>query len=132
MTELAVIVTARNEADRLAPTLRALAEAFPGAVLWVADDASVDGTASVAAQAGARVVSAAERLGKGGAASLAASAPLREGDPIVLFADADLGESAGELRQLVEAVRNRESDIVPAMRGTGDSQPADLAIAAFS
>src|SRR3954447_15678279 len=132
MTELAVIVTARNEAERLASTLRALAEAFPGAVLWVADDASVDGTASVAAQAGARVVSAAERLGKGGAASLAASALLREGDPVVLLADADLGESAGELRQLVEAVRNRESDVVPAMRGKCDSQPADLAIATFS
>src|SRR5207249_10231021 len=38
--DLAVIVTARNEADRLGATLRALREAFPGAGLWVADDAS--------------------------------------------------------------------------------------------
>ena len=45
--DLAVIVTARNEADRLGATLRALRAAFPDAVLWVADDASEDGDSRV-------------------------------------------------------------------------------------
>src|SRR4051812_19789349 len=102
--DLAVIVTARNEADRLGTTLRALREAFPDAELWVADDASEDATADVAAKEGARVVQAPKRLGKGGAATLAAEALLREGDPTVVLADADLGESARELRKLVDAV----------------------------
>src|SRR3954452_6663735 len=98
--DLAVIVTARNEANRLGATLRAL----PEAEVWVADDASEDATAAVAAQAGARVVTAPKRLGKGGAATLAAEALLREGDPSVLLADADLGGSAAHLHALVDAV----------------------------
>src|SRR5215208_4486207 len=102
--DLAVIVTARNEAERLGATLRALRATFPHAELWVADDASDDATAAVAAQAGARVVSAPKRLGKGGAATLAAQAVLGEGDPAVLLADADLGESASALRELVDAL----------------------------
>ncbi len=42
---LAVIVAARNEADRMAETVAALRGAFPAAAIWVADDASTDGTA---------------------------------------------------------------------------------------
>jgi glycosyltransferase involved in cell wall biosynthesis len=117
--DLALIVTARNEAERLGATLRALREAFPEADLWVADDASEDTTAALAAHAGARVVTAPKRLGKGGAATLAAEALVREGDPIVLLADADLGESAAKLRPLVAAV-------------SGAPGSADLAIAAFA
>jgi glycosyltransferase involved in cell wall biosynthesis len=109
--DLAVIVTARNEADRIGATLRAL----PEADVWVADDSSEDATAAVAAQAGARVVTAPKRLGKGGAATLAAAALLREGDPTVLLADADLGESARELQRLLNALDG-----------------ADLAIATFA
>src|SRR3954452_11099354 len=114
--DLAVIVTARNEADRLGATLRALRETFPEADLWVADDASEAAPAALAAGAGARVVTAPGRLGKGGAATLAAEAVLRERDPYVLFADADLGASAHELIRLVDAV----------------SADADLAIATFA
>jgi glycosyltransferase involved in cell wall biosynthesis len=119
--DLAVIVTARNEADRLGATLRAL----PEAEVWVADDASEDATAAVAAQAGARVVTAPKRLGKGGAATLAAEALLREGDPTVLLADADLGESAAQLHALVDAVSNGTT-------GPDAEIAADLAIATFA
>src|SRR3954469_105228 len=119
--DLAVIVTARNEASRLGATLRVLRSTFPDAQLWVADDGSEDATAAVARGEGARVVEAATRLGKGGAATLAAEAVLREGDPAVLLADADLGESARELRKLVEAVA-----------GAADGGDADLAIATFA
>jgi glycosyltransferase involved in cell wall biosynthesis len=114
--DLAVIVTARNEADRLGATLRALRATFPDAELWVADDGSEDATTHVALQEGARVVRAPEQLGKGGAATLAAEAILREGDPAVLLADADLGDSAAKLNSLVAAV----------------SGEADLAIATFA
>jgi glycosyltransferase involved in cell wall biosynthesis len=133
--DLAVIVTARNEADRLGATLRALRETFPEADLWLADDASEDGTPALADQAGARVVTAPGRLGKGGAATLAAKALLQEGDPIVLLADADLGASAADLRSLVDAVSD---PLAPADAPAGDAPashargPADLAIAAFA
>jgi len=80
-----VIVAAYNEADRIAATLAALADAFPGAPVWVADDGSSDGTAALAEAAGARVVRS-ERgaprrnggVGKGGAITLAVRAALRD------------------------------------------------------
>src|SRR5689334_18711613 len=124
--DLAVIVTARNEAERLGATLRAL----PEAEVWVADDASSDSTAAIAAQAGARVVTAPRRLGKGGAATLAAAALLRERDPYVLLADADLGESARALQVLVDAVSVPPRPAVPATRE--EVAEADLAIATFA
>jgi glycosyltransferase involved in cell wall biosynthesis len=117
--DIAVIVTARDEAERVGVTLSALREAFPAAALWVADDGSVDATASLAAEAGARVVSAPERLGKGGAAQLAASALLREGDPNVVLADADLGESAGQLVHLTAALADADLAIATFARRVG-------------
>ena len=49
-----VIVAAHNEADRIEATLEALAGAFPGAQIVVADDASSDGTGELALSRGAR------------------------------------------------------------------------------
>jgi hypothetical protein len=73
----------------------------------------------VAAQAGARVVSAPQRLGKGGAATLAAEALLREGDPAVLLADADLGGSAAQLQSLVDALDDADLAIATFARRVG-------------
>ena len=129
---MAVLVAAYNEGERIGATLHALRSAFPGAVVWVADDGSVDATASVAAQAGARVVSSPERLGKGGALTLAAEALLREGDPLVLLADADLGASAARLAPLVDAVSGKQSGPDPQIGGLDRIASADLAIATFA
>jgi len=103
---LAVLVTARNEGERIGATLRALRAGFPEARLLVADDASADRTADEARRAGAEVVRVAPRRGKGGAAEIGLRA-LLDADPppaIVLLCDADLGASAGRLAPLVDAV----------------------------
>jgi len=116
---LAVLVAARNEADRIGATVGALRGAFPGARIWVADDASEDGTAEAALAAGAEVVSRGRPHGKGANVSAAAEAALSVSEPprLVLLCDGDLGASAARLAPLVEAVRRGE---------------CDLAIAAFS
>jgi len=116
---LAVIVAARNEADRIGETLTALRGVLPGAALWVADDASTDGTAEVAMAAGAQVVSRGRPHGKGANMTAAAEAALSVGEPpaLVLLCDGDLGESAVLLAPLVEAV---------------EAEECDLAVAAFS
>ncbi|HSP71348.1 MAG TPA: glycosyltransferase, partial [Gaiellaceae bacterium] len=103
---LTILVAARDEADRIAATVRALRDAFPEAEVLVADDGSRDGTADAAEGAGATVLRL-RRRGKGQALSEAerAAPPGR-----LLLADADL---AGDLRPLADA-------------------DADLAIAAFS
>jgi glycosyltransferase involved in cell wall biosynthesis len=113
---LVVIVAARNEADRIGATLAALRSAFPGAALWVADDASTDGTAELAMQAGAQVVSRGRPHGKGANVTAASEAALGS-DPaprLVLLCDGDLGASAGRLAPLVEAVAAAECDLAVA------------------
>ena len=118
MTKVLAIVAARNEADRIGATLDALAAAFDEVELWVADDASEDGTAHVALAHGARVTSRGRPHGKGANVTAAAEAALDGAAPDapVLVCDGDLGASAGALRDLVDAV---------------ESGRCDLAIAAF-
>jgi glycosyltransferase involved in cell wall biosynthesis len=113
---LAVIVAARNEADRVGETVRALREAFPGARVWVADDASTDGTAEAAMLAGAEVVRRGRPHGKGGNVTAAAEAALSVQPPprIVLLCDGDLGASAARLAPLVVGVQRGECDLAVA------------------
>ena len=73
-----VVVTARNEGERIGATLAALASALPDAPLFLADDGSTDATAEIARDAGACLVRSARAIGKGGAATLAAREALRE------------------------------------------------------
>lgn len=113
---LAVIVAARNEADRIGGTLGALRAVLPQAALWVADDASTDGTAEAALAAGAQVVSRGRPHGKGANVSAAAEAVL-SADPVpglVLLCDGDLDASAAALVPLVDAVERGECDLAVA------------------
>jgi glycosyltransferase involved in cell wall biosynthesis len=111
-----VIVAARNEGDRIAATVTALRGAFPAAAIWVADDASGDGTAEVAMSAGAKVVSRGRPHGKGANVSAAAEASLSDGEPpdLFLLCDGDLASSAGQLGPLVKAVEDGECDLAVA------------------
>ena len=110
-----MIVAAHNEADRIGATLDALAGAFPGPQVVVADDASSDGTAELALAHGAQVVSRGKPHGKGANVTAAVEAVLdraHEGDPpTFLLCDGDLGRSARELPSLVEAVARGECDL---------------------
>jgi glycosyltransferase involved in cell wall biosynthesis len=113
--QLAVVVSAWNEGDRIGATLAALRDAFPQARLIVADDHSDDGTADAARSAGAEVVTAPRRLGKGGANNLALARVREDGSrPLVLLCDGDLGESARQLARLVEAVEHGDGDLAVA------------------
>lgn len=113
---IAAIVAARNEADRIGATLAALRAALPGAALWVADDASTDGTAEAAMAAGAQVVSRGRPHGKGANVTAAVEAAL-SADPapqFVLLCDGDLGSSAAELTVLLDAVERGDCDLAVA------------------
>jgi glycosyltransferase involved in cell wall biosynthesis len=113
----AVIVAARNEADRIALTVSALRGALPeGAAIYVADDASEDGTAEAALAAGAEVVSRGRPHGKGANVTAAAEAALSVDPPpaVVLLCDGALGGSAARLVPLLEAVEAGECDLAVA------------------
>ncbi len=115
----AAIVAARNEADRIGETVHALRGAFPDAAIWVADDASTDGTAEAAMAAGARVVSRGRPHGKGANVTAAAEAALSEeaAPDLILLCDGDLGDSAARLAPLVAAVEAGECDLAVAAFG---------------
>jgi glycosyltransferase involved in cell wall biosynthesis len=114
---LAVVVAAHEEADRIAATVTALRGAFPGAAIWVGDDASRDGTAERAMAAGAQVVRRGRSHGKGGNVGAACEAALSAtpAPGLVLLCDGDLGESAARLGPLVDAVAAGECDLAVAM-----------------
>lgn len=113
---IAVVVAARDEADRIGKTLGALRGALSEAALWVADDASSDGTAEVAMAAGAQVVSRGRPHGKGANVGAGVAAALSADPPpeLILLCDGDLGGSAAALLPLVEAVERGECDLAVA------------------
>jgi glycosyltransferase involved in cell wall biosynthesis len=116
--DLLIIITARDEADRIEVTLRALGRAFPRCPVWVGDDGSIDDTAACARACGAHVVRQARRVGKGAAATRTAEQALESlaggADPIVLLCDGDLGESASRLTALTDAVAAGQADLAVA------------------
>jgi len=95
VAELTVLIAARNEAERIGETVRALRAELGDAEILVVDGASTDGTAAEAEEAGAVVLRLEER-GKGEALSagerMAAPGPL-------LLCDADLRGSLAPLAE---------------------------------
>jgi glycosyltransferase involved in cell wall biosynthesis len=84
--QISVILPAKNEAEGLRQTLPALRACYPAAEVIVVDDGSTDATAAVAAEHGARVMSAPYSMGNGAAIKRGARAAT--GD-ILVFMDAD-------------------------------------------
>ena len=105
--QVVALVAAHEESDRVASTVSAL-HALVDEVI-VVDDGSSDATSSTALLAGATVLRAPRRLGKGRAIEEALGR--LPGSAVWLFADADLAESASLLGPLLVAVREGRADI---------------------
>ncbi len=123
--ELAVVIAARNESERISATVKA-ASTIPGVdLVVVVDDGSVDGTGAQAAQAGAVVARHAKNRGKAAAMETGAEAvrviESRQGgedSPAhrhLLFLDADLAETAASATPLTEPVLTGEADMTIAV-----------------
>ena len=125
---VAAIVPAKDEADRVAATVTALLGLEPVDLVVVVDDGSSDHTAQVAAATPAIVVRHQTNLGKAAALETGvlrlAEEETRTGrDPhLLLFADADLGDSAANLEPLLQ----------PVLAGTADLAVANIPRSASS
>jgi len=105
--KVVALVAAYEESARIAATVSALRGLVDEVV--VVDDGSEDGTSSAALVAGATVLRASRRRGKGRAMeeALERLPPAAEW----LLVDGDLGQTASVLAPLVEAVREGSADI---------------------
>jgi glycosyltransferase involved in cell wall biosynthesis len=122
--DVAVVIPARNESDRIHATV-ARAASLPGAdLVIVVDDGSADDTAGLASRAGATVLRHHRRRGKGAAMETGAEAvrmlEATETPPgararHLLFLDADLGDTAAGAGPLAEPVRAGEADMTIAV-----------------
>ncbi|MGW4469266.1 glycosyltransferase family 2 protein [Nonomuraea sp. NPDC004354] len=121
MTGVAVVIPAKDEAERIGATVAA-ATKLPGVdLVVVVDDGSTDQTGRVARAAGARVVRHSRNRGKAGAMESGAEAVRLLDGPTprhLLFLDADLGDTARAASALVEPVRAGEADMTIAVFAT--------------
>lgn len=125
--DVAVIIPAWNEADRIGATVRAATTLTGADVIVVVDDGSADETAELAAAAGAHVVRHARNRGKAAAMETGAEAvrliESAAGEPVavglkprhLLFLDADLAASAAAAGPLVEPIRAGTAELTIAV-----------------
>lgn len=131
-TRTAVVVPAKDEADRVAATVRS-GLTIPGVdLVVVVDDGSTDDTQRAARDAGAYVVRHLRNRGKGAAMTTGALAvarrdarDARDGTAAraLLFLDADLGETAASTAPLTVPVLTGQADmtiaVLPPQRTAG-------------
>jgi len=120
--DVAVVIPARNEADRIRATVAAAAGLAGVGLVVVVDDGSADGTGAIARGAGAVVVRHARNRGKAaamqtgaGAVSLLDQRERRERPRHLLFLDADLAESATHAGPLTDPVVAGDADMTIAV-----------------
>jgi hypothetical protein len=128
--DVAVIIPAWNEAERISATVQAASKLAGADVVVVVDDGSADDTAARAAAAGATVVRHARNRGKAAAMETgaeavrlidadrlgaAASDPAGSAPRHLLFLDADLADSAANAGPLVDPVRAGTADMTIAI-----------------
>jgi glycosyltransferase involved in cell wall biosynthesis len=120
--DVAVVVAARNEADRIAATVAAAAGLAGVGLVVVVDDGSSDATAAVAQRAGAAVMRHRGNRGKGTAMETGAEAVRlvdqrehRDHPRHLLFLDADLGDTAGQAGPLMDPVTAGTADMTIAV-----------------
>ncbi|WP_017539855.1 glycosyltransferase [Nocardiopsis halophila] len=121
---VAAVIAAKDEADRIGATVRAV-RGLPGVdLVVVVDDGSADATAEAALAAGARVLRHSRNRGKGAAMESGAEgvrlleAGTAEGAPRhrhLLFLDADLGATASGAVPLIGPVERGEADMAVAL-----------------
>jgi glycosyltransferase involved in cell wall biosynthesis len=124
VAKVAVVVAALNEAGSIAGVVRGVprgGEGFEVVECVVVDNGSTDGTAEVAAEAGARVV----RAPRGYGAAMSAGAAAAVGE-LLVFADGDGADPVEVMERLVGPIVRGEADFVLASRTMGTREEGSM------
>jgi len=123
--DVAVVIPARDEEDRIQATVTAAAGMAGVALVIVVDDGSNDATAAAAQRAGAVVTRHRRNRGKGAAMETGAEAARvvdhserRDRPRHLLFLDADLADTAAQAGPLIDPVLAGKADMTIAVFST--------------
>src|SRR5215203_1538615 len=116
MAETLVFIPAWNEEANLPAVLEELHSELPDADVLVVDDGSTDGTADVAREHGAEVLSFGENRGLQSGIAAGYTWALERGYAFCGRVDADGQHPVAELRRLLELVRSGTADVAVGSR----------------
>ncbi len=119
---LIAVIPAYQEAATIAEVVTRLRGAMPGVAVLVVDDGSTDGTAALAAAAGAEILGGTANRGKGAALRLGMRAALARGAGFVATLDGD-GQHRPEDLPRLEALAAPDRIVIGSRRGA-PGQPA--------
>ena len=120
MRRVVAVIPTLNEAETIAGTIAEIPRDVVHEII-VADSGSRDGTAEIAAAAGARVVS----TGRGYGLACAAGAAAADAD-IILFLDGDGADRVDLADMLVAPIRAGTHDFVIGSRVRGEREPGSM------
>ncbi len=115
-----VIVPAWNEKDNVGHTVREILTTVPEVDILVVDDGSIDSTAQVAAEAGARVLVLPFNLGVGGAMRAGYSFAQRHGYDMAIQVDADGQHNPADIRTVLAGLGDADIAIGARFADVGD------------
>jgi glycosyltransferase involved in cell wall biosynthesis len=116
MSDTLVFIPAWNEEGNLPAVLDELHRELPDADVLVVDDGSTDGTAGIARERGAEVLSFGENRGLQAGIAAGYAWALEHGYAFCGRVDADGQHPVAELRRLLELVRSGETDVAVGSR----------------
>jgi len=131
-----VIVPALNEERAVGEVVRATKAALPGVPVLVIDDHSTDGTAVVAANAGAQVLKLPVHLGLGGCVQSGYKLAFEMGFDFVVRVDGDGQHDPADIPRILEALESTGAEVVIGSRFVESGQkhtsiPRSLGIVFF-
>ncbi len=119
-----LIIPALNEAEVIAEVIRSIPHTVIDKII-VVDNGSTDGTAAVAGQTGAQVVTE-PTPGYGRACRAGANAAIKAGADVLVFIDGDGSDRPEFMPQIVAPVASGEYDFVIGSRTRGHREPGSM------
>lgn len=119
---ISVVIPALNEAESIGHVVASMPWRLISECI-VVDNGSTDGTAEIARQAGARVITSAR--GYGAACKAGSDAALPSSD-LLVYMDGDGSDVIDDLPQLITPIINGEADFVIASRIRGQREPGSM------